>query len=302
MVSQYMNMKQQWRCSHWGTRTSSSSVVRTRRQGRHRSLYSRVHAGLGDSFKDLFDFAKWAPRSSQAWRLGQKNSKTTSDKGVSNAAGSMTEEDVNVLNQRLFQSRSMDGDERSYGSDGDDDKSNDDDRTRMARSSRDDALETPSSRQPSFMGSTDEEFADALNARITEVAHANGIENMAEEGDESGQLTGTRLLDLIYAKYGKKHDMSFVKRDIPGKTIVSLNIYHAYLGQKSFPMTQEEFEDKLEGVAFYLEVWGQVDRVVGFLQEPITPRRGLPSRPIVGNAVSIQLDLSREQIEEWFSR
>ena len=137
----------------------------------------------------------------------------------------------------------------------------------------------------SFLKSTDEEFADALNTRITQMATTS----MIETGGESREaLSGGVLAELIYTKYGKKHDVSFVRRDIPGK--------------RSFPMTEEEYLDKMDGVAIYLEAWGQAETVIAFLKSPIAPRRGLPSRPIVGNAVAITLDLTDEQINEWFAR
>ena len=261
------------------TRCNTSFLGPEKRQGRSQV---RCEAGLGDSLRDLFDFEKWAPRSSQAWRLGNDVRANDAASGTQN--GKMTDEDVDVLNERLAASRSMDSDDdRLQG--GEEDKA-----------------------QPSFLQSTDEEFAEALNEKITQVASTQNGRSSEEDDvfDNSGsgteQLSGAELLELIYAKYGKKHDVAFVRRDIPGKTLVSLNLYHAYLGQRSFPMSAEDYEEKLDGVACYLEFWGQTDRVVSFLKEPITPRRGLPSRPIVGNAVSISLDLTDDQIAEWFGR
>lgn len=240
---------------------------------------------LGNEVRNFFDFANWAPRSSQAWRLGGLDSSSLS----STDEGGMTEENVEVLNQRMAQQRqSMSG--SMY---------NDDD---------DEGVDEPGvgmhdQQQPSFLRSTDEEFADSLNARITEVAtgSASGFSS-DEEPEEYLGLDGETLLELIEAKYGKKHDVSFVRRDIPGKTLVSLNIYHAYLGQKSFPMSEEDFKEKMDGVALSLIMWDQVDTVVGFLKSPVRSQRGLPSRPIVGNAVSISLELTREQILEWWGR
>eukprot|EP00890_Picochlorum_soloecismus_P000613 jgi/Picsp_1/1552/NSC_05030-R1_protein len=258
----------------------------------------RCEAGLGDSLRDLFDFEKWAPRSSQAWRLG--NDVRASDAAAKKQDGKMTDDDVDVLNERLAASRSMDSD-GSGKRDG-----------RGQQQSENEGEED--SAKPSFLQSTDEEFAEALNEKITQVASTykgrsseDGVseDTMYVESCDSNrteQLTGAELLELIYAKYGKKHDVAFVRRDIPGKTLVSLNLYHAYLGQRSFPMSAEDYEEKLDGVACYLEFWGQTDRVISFLKEPITPRRGLPSRPIVGNAVSISLDLTPDQIAEWFGR
>jgi hypothetical protein len=48
--------------------------------------------------------------------------------------------------------------------------------------------------------------------------------------------------------------------------------------------------------------WGQDEKVMAFMKEPAKPRKGLPARPIVGTAVSIQLDLDRATIDEWFSQ
>lgn len=234
---------------------------------------------LGKEVKNFFDFANWAPRSSQAWRLGGLDSSSMSS---SMDEEGMTEESVEVLNERLAeQRRSMSG---SMYMDEDD-------------------VEEPGVNEPSFLRSTDEEFAESLNARITEVATgSSGATDEEEEEDAYVGLDGETLLALIEAKYGKKHDVSFVRRDIPGKTLVSLNIYHAYLGQKSFPMSEEDFKEKMDGVALSLIMWDQVDTVVAFLKSPIRSQRGLPSRPIVGNAVSISLELTKEQIMEWWGR
>lgn len=242
---------------------------------------------LGESVRDLFDFAKWAPRSSQAWRLGQDpgaSRSSSDDEYGSPGPAEMTQDDVDVLNKRLAEQQ---------------------------RSSveLDDGFMTSgklSEDESSFLRSTDEEFAEALNARITEVASSDassfGSADGAEEEDVYQQLSGDDLVSLIKDKYGKKHDVAFVRRDIPGKTLVCLNIYHAHLGQKSFPMTAEDFEEKMDAVALSLQMWDQVERVVSFLKSPVAPRRGLPSRPIVGNAVSIPLELSPDQILEWFGR
>lgn len=224
-------------------------------------------------FQDLFDFEKWAPRSSQAWRLGQDPSVNRSNTGPGNPSSkqvpksvSMSQEDVEVLNQRLAEARSMDDD---FG----------EQRPLVANE------------ETYFTDSSDSELADALEARIARLASPT-----------ESSSTGRELIELIFSKYGKEHDVSFVRRDIPGKTLVSLNIYHAHLGQRSFPMTKEDYEEKMDGVAITLNAWGQWHTVETFLKEPVAPRRGLPSRPIVGNAVSIKLELTKEQIQEWFGR
>ena len=46
--------------------------------------------------------------------------------------------------------------------------------------------------------------------------------------------------------------------------------------------------------------WKQEDTVRKFLLEPPKSKRGLPSRPVTGNAVSIRLNLEPSVIAEWF--
>ena len=48
--------------------------------------------------------------------------------------------------------------------------------------------------------------------------------------------------------------------------------------------------------------WGQADRVAAFLEQPARPRQGMPSKPIVGTAVSIQLDLPPHIIADFFGQ
>ena len=47
-------------------------------------------------------------------------------------------------------------------------------------------------------------------------------------------------------------DLSIVRRHIPGKMLVALNVMWTHLGQQSFPMSEEEYMDKLDTIAYYL--------------------------------------------------
>jgi hypothetical protein len=180
---------------------------------------------------------------------------------------------------------------------------------------------TPLLNYKSFEESSDDELADSLNSRIFSMTsiqstgsteytnlrdgqYQTTTENFNGEEEEKEQiiLTGELLKQLLMKKYGKSFDMSFVRRDLPGKTFVSLNIFYAHLGQRSFPMTKEEYSDKLDGIAALLSIWGQSDKVYQELSSPLAPKRGLPSVPVVGIALPIQLDLSDEMINEFFPR
>jgi hypothetical protein len=223
----------------------------------------------------------------------------------------MTEDDVEILNQRITSSRqsmgSMDLLEEA--------EQLQDDIVAM-RGGTSDSFDTAASSSEtlsSFLQSTDAELSDALNSRITQIetnispleestGESTGSASSSSSSISRASLTGPALAELVFNKYEKWHDVGIVRRDIPGKTLVTLNVYHAHLGQRSFPMTEEEFKEKMDGVAALLEIWGKADVIIDFMNSPVAPRRGLPSRPIVGNAVAIPLDLSNEQIAEWFAR
>lgn len=119
----------------------------------------------------------------------------------------------------------------------------------------------------------------------------------------NSSLTGPLLRELMETKWGKAYDLSFVRRDLPlGKTLICLNVMWTHLEQRSFPMSEEEYDEKLDLVAMYLNSWGQAERVAAFLRQPARPRKGMPSKPIVGTAISIQLDLEDAIIDEFFAQ
>ncbi|GAB4820755.1 hypothetical protein N2152v2_007801 [Parachlorella kessleri] len=223
------------------------------------------------------------------------------------AEGELSESAIEVLNQRLADARRDDtssdalatdaaaadfGTARSGSGDGPLNRSSAQEDQRLQQ----DGGQEAGSGNP-FTQSTDDDFADALNRRIEQVAGSLA----SDDEEDMGVLTGPLLRELVVAKYGKAHDFSFVRRDLPlGKTLVALNIMFPHLGQKSFPLQESEYDDKLDGIAMYLRAWGQDGKVVAFLKEPARPRSGLPARPVVGTAISIQLDLDKPTIDEWF--
>lgn len=115
-----------------------------------------------------------------------------------------------------------------------------------------------------------------------------------EAGDES-LLSGASLAELCFLKYGKYYDMSIKHVTMNKGSMrrwVSLNLYVGYVGQRTFPYSQDEYIDKLDSIATMLNAWNQVDYVREFFAEPPIPRRGLPSRPRVDTAVSLRLNKS----------
>ncbi|KAK9810054.1 hypothetical protein WJX72_004043 [[Myrmecia] bisecta] len=149
-------------------------------------------------------------------------------------------------------------------------------------------------------------LASATSDELLQASLSQRIESLATSvprgEQEGGPLTGRELRKLVCAKYGKNYDLSIVRRDIPGKTLIRLNVMWTHLEQRSFPMTPEDYVDKLETIAYYVSAWGQEETVRAFFKEKPKALRGLPARPVVGSAISIRLDLPDAVIEEWFGR
>ena len=100
-------------------------------------------------------------------------------------------------------------------------------------------------------------------------------------------MTGRDLHELLLAKWGCSYDIQL--RRTQGKIFVQ--VMWRYLEQVSFPMTEDEYLAHLDQVANYLEGWGSVSQVKGYLSRT-------KERPRLGKAVSIPLDLG-ERSSEW---
>eukprot|EP01025_Chloroclados_australasicus_P025839 TRINITY_DN2572_c0_g1_i4.p1 TRINITY_DN2572_c0_g1~~TRINITY_DN2572_c0_g1_i4.p1 ORF type:complete len:261 (+),score=27.97 TRINITY_DN2572_c0_g1_i4:113-895(+) len=230
-----------------------------------------TYAGFGDVVKSFFNFEEWAPKSSRYWRLR----KVPWEDGQYQTDDSENEQDeeferqVQQLEQRIAKISQEEKQKRQQQQQGE--------------------LE-----DVSFSEASDDELTSSLNERISNLGSVDQLES--SEGD----LTGIEFRQLIKSKYGKSYDISIARRDIPGKTLVSLNIMWLYLEQQSFQMSPEQYLEKLEGIAYYLNAWGQQDTVRAALREPMKSKRGLPKKPLPGIAVSIQLDLDQSIIDEYF--
>lgn len=120
----------------------------------------------------------------------------------------MGESDVEVLNQRLAEARRRgDGAAAAVAA-----------AEAAAQEAGPPRSDEEADAAPSFLRSTDEEFAASLAERISEVASALGPAGSSAdssdnevEGDEGAALTGPLLRELIETKWGKSYDLSFVR-------------------------------------------------------------------------------------------
>jgi hypothetical protein len=117
----------------------------------------------------------------------------------------------------------------------------------------------------------------------------------------NGALDGEQLKEMMLKKYGVLYDMNFKCVSLPLKRVLSLNIMWSYYGQKSFPMSEEQYELKLEGIAQLVRQLNKEGVVRDFFAKEPKAERGLPARPNVGTAVIIRFtDLDDSVINEYF--
>ncbi|MBD2388634.1 DUF3067 family protein [Cylindrospermum sp. FACHB-282] len=100
-------------------------------------------------------------------------------------------------------------------------------------------------------------------------------------------MTGQELRQMLIDKWGYSYDVQF--RRTQGK--IFLQVMWKYLEQASFPLSEVEYQEHLDGIANYLSALGGTTQVQKF----ITQTR---DRPRLGKAVSIPLDLG-ERSSEW---
>lgn len=100
-------------------------------------------------------------------------------------------------------------------------------------------------------------------------------------------MTGEQLRELLVKKWGCAYDICL--RRTQGK--VFLQIMWKYLGQASFPKSEQEYMEHLNAVAQYLQAWGATERTVQAIE-------ATRQRPRTGKAVSIPIELG-ERAREW---
>jgi len=74
-----------------------------------------------------------------------------------------------------------------------------------------------------------------------------------EEGEakeaavEGGSITGPELRELIVARWGRAYDTRICqKRDRFNKLRLYVQVMWKFLGQKTFPLTEERYDEQLE--------------------------------------------------------
>ncbi|UPR02858.1 hypothetical protein HOP50_11g61850 [Chloropicon primus] len=111
-------------------------------------------------------------------------------------------------------------------------------------------------------------------------------------------MSGEELKGLIMERYGRLYDTRICKRrDGLGKMRLYLQVMWKYLGQRSFPMTEERYDEQLGAVAELISEWGCADQIrkeiIECEKNPILDTTG-------ANAVMIALDVQDGMMDEFF--
>ncbi len=103
-------------------------------------------------------------------------------------------------------------------------------------------------------------------------------------------MTGTELRQLLLEKWGRSYDLQLRR---VGERILLLVMWK-FLEQSSFPLSEQEYIQHLDGIAAHLQAWGVSERVA---HEILACQQG----PRLGKAVTIRLNLSGlgERASEW---
>uniref|UniRef100_A0A0E0K7A3 Uncharacterized protein n=1 Tax=Oryza punctata TaxID=4537 RepID=A0A0E0K7A3_ORYPU len=113
---------------------------------------------------------------------------------------------------------------------------------------------------------------------------------------EDATFSGADLAALIRSKYGRSYDVTLIKKEFMGRSLLAMNVMWKYREQRSFPLTEEEYLLRLDDVAASLRCWGAVAHVRSTLAK-------LKDRPRIGKAVSIFIDMptddSAARSNEW---
>jgi Domain of unknown function (DUF3067) len=94
-------------------------------------------------------------------------------------------------------------------------------------------------------------------------------------------MTGSQLRQLIEEKWEKPYDVQVAVRGDRR----FFQVMWAYLGQASFAFTEEQYDQRLERIAYFLDEWAVSDQVRTFIAKT-------KERPRIGRAVSLPLNFS----------
>ncbi|KAF7092350.1 hypothetical protein CFC21_094841 [Triticum aestivum] len=121
------------------------------------------------------------------------------------------------------------------------------------------------------------------------------LERLVGAPDDDG-FSGLDLATLIRKRYGRSYDVTLIRKQFMGRSLLAMNVMWKYREQRSFPLTEEEYLLRLDDVANTLRSWGAVAHVRNSLETT-------KDRPRIGKAVSIFIDVDSagggKRSDEW---
>ncbi|WZN64994.1 DUF3067 domain-containing protein [Chloropicon roscoffensis] len=110
-------------------------------------------------------------------------------------------------------------------------------------------------------------------------------------------MDGEELKSLVMERWGRAYDTRICRRrDGLGAMRLYLQVMWKYLGQRSFPMSEERYDEQLGAVAELISEWGCADQIRKEIAEceknPVLDTTG-------ANAVMIALDIQDGQLGDF---
>ncbi|KAF7081700.1 hypothetical protein CFC21_085614 [Triticum aestivum] len=137
----------------------------------------------------------------------------------------------------------------------------------------------------------DEEGTSSASSR----RNREELERLVGAPDDDG-FSGLDLATLIRKRYGRSYDVTLIRKQFMGRSLLAMNVMWKYREQRSFPLTEEEYLLRLDDVANTLRSWGAVAHVRNSLETT-------KDRPRIGKAVSIFIDVDSagggNRSDEW---
>ena len=136
----------------------------------------------------------------------------------------------------------------------------------------------------------DDDDDDAFLRALEDQMDGKSSRSSAGDGlNWGGDMSGEELRSMVLKRYGRLYDARICqRRDRFNKLQIYLQIMWKFLGQKSFPLSEEEYIEQTDAVAELLSEWNVGDVVRENLpKNPKTPKMDTTG----ANAVMIPLGL-----------
>ena len=136
-----------------------------------------------------------------------------------------------------------------------------------------------------------------------EMLRAASVEKLRASFEGPPPMDGEELRNLVFDRWGLLYDTRICKRrDGLGKMRIYLQVMWKHLGQRSFPLSEAQYNDQLQAVAELVTEWGCAEQVREEIPKtPKSPVLDTTGASAVMFPLNVQLDPSMGgRSDEWW--